>query len=95
VLIELIIAAFVAAYVTVVAFGHVLLVVAVYRGPREDSSGGRGRRTAVRPRIAVSTPMNRKHNQAIFAGSVADEMPRRRIYKVGKRRSLISASCST
>jgi hypothetical protein len=58
-LIELIIAAFVAAYVTVVAFGHVLLVAAIYRDPREDGSDGRGRRSAVRPQIAAATPVNR------------------------------------
>ena len=62
-LIELFIAAFVAAYVTVVAFGHVLLVAAIYKCPREDSSGGRGRRTAVRPRIAAATPVNRTHEK--------------------------------
>ena len=55
-LIELIITAFVAAYVAVVAFGHVLLMAAIYEYPRGDGSGGRGRMTAVRPRIAAATP---------------------------------------
>jgi hypothetical protein len=63
VLLELIIATFVAAYVAVVAFGHVLLVAAIYRRPREDSSGGRGRRTPVRPQIAAATPVNRTHER--------------------------------
>jgi hypothetical protein len=58
-LIELIVAAFIAAYVTVVAFGHILLVAAIYKCPREDSSGGRGRRKSVRPQIAAAAPMNR------------------------------------
>ena len=73
-LIELIIAAFVAGYVTAVAFGHVLLVAAIYRGPREDGSGGRGRRTAVRPQVAAATPVSRRHGQdAIIARAVTDE----------------------
>jgi hypothetical protein len=59
VLIELIIAAFVAAYVTVVALGHILLAAAIYKCPREDSSGGRGRRKSVRPLIAAAAPVNR------------------------------------
>jgi hypothetical protein len=61
VLLELIIAAFVAAYVAVVAFGHVLLVAAIYECPREDGSSGRGRRTAVRPQIAAVPPVSRTH----------------------------------
>jgi hypothetical protein len=74
VLIELIIAAFVAAYVAVVAFGHVLLMAAIYECPREDGSGGRRRRTAVRPQIAAATPVNRTQGEdAIIAGSVSDE----------------------
>jgi hypothetical protein len=73
-LVELIVAAFVASYVTVVAFGHVLLVAAIYSGPREDSSGGRGRRTAVRPQLAAASPVNRTQGEdAISAGSVSDE----------------------
>lgn len=56
-LIELIIAAFVAAYVAIVAFGHVLLMAAIYECPREDGGGGRGRRTAVRPQIAAAAPV--------------------------------------
>jgi len=62
-LIELAIAAFVAAYVTVVAFGHVLLAAAIYKCPREDSGGGRGRRTAVRPQIAAATPVHRTYER--------------------------------
>jgi len=46
-LIELIISAFVAAYGAVVALGHVLLVAAIYKGPREDDTSGQGRRTPV------------------------------------------------
>jgi hypothetical protein len=59
VLIELVLAAFVAAYAAVVALGHVLLVAAIYKCPREDSSGGRGRRKSVRPQIAAAAPLNR------------------------------------
>jgi hypothetical protein len=58
VLLELIIAAFVAAYVAVVAFGHILLVAAIYKCPREDGSSGRGRRSAVRAQTAAATPVN-------------------------------------
>jgi len=47
VLIELVISAFVAAYAAVVVLGHVLLVAAIYKGPREDDTSGRGRRTPV------------------------------------------------
>src|SRR5262249_32954759 len=43
VLIELVISAFVAAYAAVVALGHVLLVAAIYKGPREDDTSGWGR----------------------------------------------------
>ena len=46
-LIELVISAFVAAYAAVVALGHVLLVAAIYKGPREDDTSGWGRRTPV------------------------------------------------
>ena len=46
--VELILAASVAAYVAVVALGHVLLIAAIYRCLREDSAGGRGRRAAAR-----------------------------------------------
>jgi hypothetical protein len=46
-LIELVISAFVTAYAAVVALGHVLLVAAIYKGPREDDTSGRGRRTPV------------------------------------------------
>ena len=46
-LIELVISAFVAAYAAVVAFGHVLLVAAICKGPREDDTSGWGRRTPV------------------------------------------------
>ena len=58
-LLELIVAAFVATYVIVVALGHFLLMAATYQDPREDSSDGRGRRTAVGPRVAAATPANR------------------------------------
>jgi hypothetical protein len=59
VLIELIVAAFVATYVIVVAVGHFLLMAAIYRGPRQDSSDGHGRRTAVGPQVAAATSANR------------------------------------
>jgi hypothetical protein len=61
VLLELIIATFVTAYVAVVAVGHILLVAAIYKCPREDGSSGRGRRSAVRPPIAAATPINPAH----------------------------------
>jgi hypothetical protein len=48
VLIELIMAALIAAYVAVVALGHVLLIAAIYKYLREDSAGGRGRKAAAR-----------------------------------------------
>jgi CO/xanthine dehydrogenase Mo-binding subunit len=44
VLIEPLIAAFVAAYATVVAVGHVLLVAAICKRPREDDTDWRGGR---------------------------------------------------
>jgi hypothetical protein len=47
-LIELVISAFVTAYAAVVALGHVLVVAAIYKGPREDDTSGRGRRTPLR-----------------------------------------------
>ena len=47
-LIELIMAALIAAYVAVVALGHVLLIAAIYKYLREDSAGGRGRKAAAR-----------------------------------------------
>jgi hypothetical protein len=47
-LIELIMAALIAAYVAVVALGHVLLIAAIYKYLREDSAGGRGRKAADR-----------------------------------------------
>jgi hypothetical protein len=40
-LIELTIAAFIAAYIAIVILGHVLVVVAILRGLREGSIGGR------------------------------------------------------
>ena len=58
-LLELIVGAFVTTYVIVVALGHFLLMAAIYQDPREDSSDGRGRRTAVGPRVAAATPANR------------------------------------
>ena len=58
-LLELIVAAFIATYVIVVAVGHFLLMAAIYQCPREDSSDGRGRGTAVGPQIAAATPANR------------------------------------
>ena len=91
-LIELIITAFVAAYVAIVALGHVLLMAAIYECPREDGSGGRGRMTAVRPRIAAATPVNRTQGaDAIIAGSVSTRTPRSNTCRAGKRPSLVSA----
>jgi hypothetical protein len=58
-LIELIVAAFVATYVIVVAVGHIILMAAIYKCPRADGSGGRGRGIAVRPRVAAATSVNR------------------------------------
>jgi len=46
--VELILAASIAAYVAVVALGHVLLIAAIYKYLREDGAGGRGRRAAAR-----------------------------------------------
>ena len=57
-LLELIVAAFITTYVLVVALGHYLLMAAIYQDPREHSSDGRGRRTAVGPRVAAATPAN-------------------------------------
>jgi len=62
-LIELIVAAFVATYVIVVAVGHIILMAAIYKCPREDGNGGRGRRAAVRPQIAAATPVSRTHER--------------------------------
>jgi hypothetical protein len=44
VLIELIIAVFVAIYVLIVALGHALLVIAIYKCMRKDGIGGYRRR---------------------------------------------------
>ena len=46
--VELILAACIAAYVAIVALGHVLLIAAIYRCLREDSAGGRGRGATAR-----------------------------------------------
>ena len=55
-LIELIMTALIAAYVAVVALGHVLLIAAIYKYLREDSAGGRGRKAAaLRPRPPLSS----------------------------------------
>jgi hypothetical protein len=80
VLIELIVAAFIAAYVTVVALGHVLLVAAIYKYLREDSTGGRGRRAAAceqekaagdaETRTATRFARRRGTTQPVAAGSV-------------------------
>jgi hypothetical protein len=52
----------------------VLLVAAIYRGPREDGSGGRGRRTAIRPQFAMASPVNRTQGEdAIIAESVSED----------------------
>jgi len=45
VLVELIAAVFIATYVLLVALGHVLLVIAIYRCLREDGIGGYRRRS--------------------------------------------------
>jgi hypothetical protein len=52
-LIELIVAAFIAAYVVVVALGHVLLVAAICKYLR-DSAGGRGRKVERREHEAAA-----------------------------------------
>jgi hypothetical protein len=52
VLVELIMAALVIAYVVVTALGHGLLVAAIYKCLRDDYAGGRARRT-----VANSTTM--------------------------------------
>ena len=53
-LIELIVTAFIAAYVLIVALGHVLIAVAIYKCLRKDQSGGgHRRRPAVQPPITA------------------------------------------
>jgi hypothetical protein len=79
-LIELIAAAFIAAYVAVVALGHVLLIAAIYKYLREDSAGGRGRGTAAReqetaagdtePRTATRFARRQGATRPVTAGSV-------------------------
>jgi hypothetical protein len=79
-LIELIMAAFIAAYVAVVALGHVLLIAAIYKYLREDSAGGRGRKAADReqetaagdaePQTATRFARQRGATRPLAAGSV-------------------------
>jgi len=47
-LIELILATFIVAFLLVAALGHVLLATAIYRCLREDYVSGRGRRAPAR-----------------------------------------------
>jgi hypothetical protein len=78
--VELILAASIAAYVAIVALGHVLLFAAIYRCLREDSAGGRGRRTAAReqetaagdaePLTATRFAGRRDATRPVAAGSV-------------------------
>jgi hypothetical protein len=79
-LIELIVAAFIAAYVAIVALGHVLLIAAIYKYLREDSAGGRGRKAAAReqetaaggtePLSATRFASRRGATRPVAAGSV-------------------------
>jgi hypothetical protein len=76
-LIELIVAAFIAAYVAVVALGHVLLVAAICKYLR-DSAGGRGRKVESREQEAAAgdaaprtaTRFARGATRSVAAGSV-------------------------
>src|SRR5262245_13657310 len=55
VLIELILAAFIAAYILLVAFGHVLLALAIYKCLRErDGISGHRRRSRIWPQMTAS-----------------------------------------
>ena len=79
-LIELIMTALIAAYVAVVALGHVLLIAAIYKYLREDSAGGRGRKAAAgeqetaagdaETRTATRFARRRGTTQPVAAGSV-------------------------
>jgi hypothetical protein len=79
-LIELIVAACIAAYVAIVALGHVLLIAAIYKYLREDSAGGRGRKAAAReqetaaggtePLTATRFARRRGATRPVAAGSV-------------------------
>ena len=78
--VELMLAAFIAAYVAVVALGHVLLIAAIYKYLREDSAGGRGRKAADReqetatgdaePLSATRFASRRGATRPVAAGSV-------------------------
>jgi hypothetical protein len=78
--VELILAASIAAYVAIVALGHVLLIAAIYRCLREDSAGGRGRRAAAceqetaagdaAPLTATRVARRRDATRPVAAGSV-------------------------
>jgi hypothetical protein len=78
--VELILAASIAAYVAIVALGHVLLFAAIYRCLREDRAGGRGRRAAAREqetavgdaesRTATRFARRRDATRPVTAGSV-------------------------
>jgi hypothetical protein len=56
VLIELIVTAFIAAYVLIVALGHVLIAVAIYKCLRKDQSGGHRRRPPITADADKPTP---------------------------------------
>lgn len=65
--IELIVAALISVYLGILALGHVLVIVAVYKCLREDYIGGRGRRTATDP--TIDTGAKRAAGAVNFRGS--------------------------
>jgi len=64
---ELIVAALISVYLVILALGHVLVIVAVYKCLREDYIGGRGRRTAADP--TIDTGAKRAAGAVNFRGS--------------------------
>jgi len=53
VLVELIVTIFIATYVLLVALGHVLLVIAIYKCLREDGIRGSRQRSPASPQMAT------------------------------------------
>jgi hypothetical protein len=79
--VELILAASVAAYVAVVALGHVLLIAAIYKYLREDGAGGRGRKAAAR-----------EQETAAAAGDAATQTATRLARRSGAARPLAAGT---
>ncbi len=74
-LIELIAAPFVVAYVLIVALGHVLLVAAIYKCLREDYSGGRGRKAVADHMTIIEGGIKRAVRPVYFKTAFKPQKP--------------------